>query len=72
MALTNQNCVNEDIERKLNSGNTFCHEDQNVLSSHLLSNKEKNRIYKIINFPVVLYGCEACSLTHSLMELSSS
>jgi hypothetical protein len=30
----------------------------------------KNKIYKFINIPVVLYGCEACSITirkeHSL------
>jgi hypothetical protein len=38
---------------------------QNVLPSHLLSKNVKTRIlvYKNINFPVVLYGCETWSLT---------
>jgi hypothetical protein len=33
---------------------------RNIVSSHLLS---KNRIYKTIILPVVLYGCETWSLT---------
>jgi hypothetical protein len=32
--LTNQTCINEEIESRLNSGNACCPEDQNVLSSH--------------------------------------
>jgi hypothetical protein len=59
MALTNQNRINEGIKRKLNSGNNCCHEGHNVLSSHLLSNKLKIKMYKIINFPPVLFEYEA-------------
>ena len=35
----------------------------NTLSSRLLSKNLKIKIYKIIILPVVLYGCEAWSLT---------
>jgi hypothetical protein len=35
----------------------------NVLSSYLLSKNIKIRIYKTIILPVILYGCETCSLT---------
>jgi hypothetical protein len=34
------------------------HAVQSLLSSRLLSKILKIRIYKTINFPVVLYGCE--------------
>jgi hypothetical protein len=34
-----------------------------ILSSHLLSENIKVRIYKTIIFPVVLYRCETWSLT---------
>ena len=33
------------------------------LSSNLLSNNIKNKIYRNIILPVVLYGCETWSLT---------
>jgi hypothetical protein len=36
---------------------------QNLLSSRLLSNNVKIRIYKTIILPLVLYGCETWSLT---------
>ena len=36
---------------------------QNRLSSRLLSNNLKIKIYRTIILPVVLYGCEAWSLT---------
>jgi hypothetical protein len=36
---------------------------QNLLSSRLLSKNLKIRLYRIIIFPVVLYGCETWSLT---------
>jgi hypothetical protein len=43
-----------------------CPSVQNLLSSRLLYKNVKIRIQKIIILPVVLYGCETCSLT--LME----
>jgi hypothetical protein len=61
--VTNQNLIQEEIKRRLNSGNTCYHSVQNLLSSRLLSKNLKIRIYKTIILPVVLYGCETWSLT---------
>jgi hypothetical protein len=47
----------------LKSGNAGCRSVQNLLSSSLLSKNLKIKIYRIINLPVVLYGCESWSLT---------
>jgi hypothetical protein len=49
----------------ITSGNACNHSVQNLLSSRLLSKNVKIRIHKLI-LPVVLYGCETCSLI--LME----
>jgi hypothetical protein len=61
--VTNQNLIQEEIKRRLNSGNACYHLVQNPLSSRLLSRNVKVRIYKTIILPVVLYGCETWSLT---------
>jgi hypothetical protein len=61
--VTNQNLIQEEIKRRLNSGNACYHSVQNLLSSRLLSKNVKVRIYKTIILPVVLYGCETWSLT---------
>jgi hypothetical protein len=61
--LTDQNCMHEEIKSRLNSGNACYHLVQNLLSSRLLSRNLKVEIYKSIILPVVLYGCEAWSLT---------
>jgi hypothetical protein len=61
--LTDQNCIHEDIKRRLNSGNACYHSVQSLLSSRLLSRNVKVKIYKTIIIPVVLYGCETLSLT---------
>jgi hypothetical protein len=60
--VTNQNLIQEEIKRRLNSGNARYHSVQNLLSSRLLS-KNVVRIYKTTILPVVLYGCETWSLT---------
>jgi hypothetical protein len=60
--VTNQNLIQEEINRRLNSGNACYHSVQNLLSSQLLSKKLKITIYKTIILPVVLYGCETLSL----------
>jgi hypothetical protein len=39
--VTNQNLIQEEIKRKLNSGNACYHSVQNLLSSHLLLKKCK-------------------------------
>jgi hypothetical protein len=61
--ITNRNLIQEEIKRRLNSGNACYHSVQNLLSSRLLSKNIKTRIYKTIILPVVLYGCETWSLT---------
>jgi hypothetical protein len=54
--------IEEEIKRRLNSGNTRYHSVQKLLPSHLLSKNVKIRIYKTVILPV-LYGCETWSLT---------
>jgi hypothetical protein len=63
MTVTNTNLVQEEIRRRMNSGNTGCLLIQNILSSRLLSKNLKIRIYKTIILHVVLYGCETWYLT---------
>jgi hypothetical protein len=63
MIITNQNLIQEDIKRRLNSGNVCYHSGQNLLSSRLLSRIINIRICKNIILPVVIYGCETWSLT---------
>jgi hypothetical protein len=58
-----EDLIQEEIKRRLNSGNACYHSVQNLLSSCLLSNNVKVRIYKTIILPVVLYVCETWSLT---------
>jgi hypothetical protein len=58
----NQNLIQEEIKRRLNSGNAYYHSVQNLLT-FLLSKNVKIRMYKTIILPVVLYGCEKWSLT---------
>jgi hypothetical protein len=61
--VTNQNLIQEQIKRRLNSDNACYYSFQNFLSYCLLSKNVKIRIYKTIILPVVLYGCEIWSLT---------
>jgi hypothetical protein len=61
--VTNQNLIQEEIKRIMNSGNACYHSVQNLLSSRLLSKTVKVRIYKTIILPVVPYGSETWSLT---------
>jgi hypothetical protein len=60
--VTNQNLIQEGTKRRLNSGNACYHSVENLLSS-LLSKNIKIVIYKSIILPVVLYWCEAWSMT---------
>jgi hypothetical protein len=62
MTVTNQNLIQEEIKRRLNSGNVYYYFVQDLWSSYLLSKNLKIRIYKTIILPVVLYGCETWSL----------
>jgi hypothetical protein len=61
--VTDKNLIQEEIKRRLNSGNACYHSVQNLLFSQLLSKNLKIRIYKTIILPLVLYGCETWSLT---------
>jgi hypothetical protein len=60
--IINQKLIQEEIKRRLNSGNACYHSVQNLLSSCLLSKIIKIRIYKTIILLVVLYGCKTWSL----------
>jgi hypothetical protein len=60
--VTNQNLIQEESRRRLNSGNACFHSVQNPLFSRPLSKYVEIRIYKIIALPVVLYGCKTWSL----------
>jgi hypothetical protein len=61
--LTDQTCMWEEIENRLNSGNACYRLVQSLLSSCLLSRNVKTKIYKTIILAVVLCGCETWSLT---------
>jgi hypothetical protein len=61
--LTDQNCMHEVINSRLNSGNTCCRSVHSLLSSRLLSRNLEVKIYKTLIVPVVLYGCETWSVT---------
>jgi len=50
-ALTNKNCIEEEIKSRLNSGNAFHHPVQKLLSYRLLSKNVKINIYKTIILP---------------------
>jgi len=62
-SLTNQNSIQEEIKIRLKSGNACYHSVQNLLSSSVLSKDTKIKTYRTIILHVVLYGCEAWSLT---------
>ena len=55
--LTSQNYIQEEIKSRLKLGNACYYSVQNLLSSSLLSNNSKIKIYRTIILPVVLYGC---------------
>jgi hypothetical protein len=54
--------ADDEIKSRLNSGNACYYSVQNLLSSRLISKNLKNKIYKTVILPVVLYGCETWSL----------
>jgi len=61
--LRNQKSIQEEIKRRLKSGNASYQSMRNLLSSNLLSKNLKIKIYRTIILPVVLYGCETWLLT---------
>jgi hypothetical protein len=52
--VTNQNMIQEQIKRRLNSGNACYHSVHNLLSSHLLSKNVKIRIWFCASVKLVL------------------
>jgi hypothetical protein len=54
MMITNENLIQREIRRRLNSGNACYHSVQNLLSSRMLSKNIKIRIYKTIILRVKL------------------
>jgi hypothetical protein len=60
--LTDQNCMHEELNSRLYSGNASYHSVQGLLSSRLLSTIIKVKIYKSRIWPIVLYGCGTWSL----------
>jgi hypothetical protein len=63
--VTNQNLIQDEIKRRLNSDNACYHLVQNLLSSRLLSKNVRIKIHlhKTIILLVGLYVCETWSLT---------
>jgi hypothetical protein len=61
--VTNQNSIQEEIKGRFNSGNAGCVSVQNILSSSLLPQNIKIKIYIILILRLVLFGCETWSLT---------
>jgi hypothetical protein len=61
--VTDQNLIQDEINKRLNSSNVCYCSVQNLLSSHLLSKNLIIRRYKTLILPVVLYGCEIWCLT---------
>jgi hypothetical protein len=61
--VTNQNLIQEEIKRRLHSGNACYYSVQNLLFCYLLAKNVTIQIYKTIILSVVLYGCETLSLT---------
>jgi hypothetical protein len=64
--VTNQNLIQQEIKRRLDSGNACYNSVGNRFASHLLTKNVKIRICKTRILPVVLYGSKTWSLT--LME----
>jgi hypothetical protein len=55
--------IKAEIKSRLKLGNACYYSVQNLLSSRLLSKNIKIKIFKTTILSVVLYGCEAWSLT---------
>jgi hypothetical protein len=60
---TNQKSIQEEIKRRLNSGNACYHLVQILMRSHLLSKDVEIIMHRTVILPVVLYGCDTWFLT---------
>ena len=59
--LKDQHSVHDKIKSRLKSRNACYHSVQKCLSSRLLSQNIKIKIYRTTNLPFDLYGCETWS-----------
>jgi hypothetical protein len=59
--VTNLNLLRAEIKSRLYSGNFCYHSVQNLLSSRLLSNNFRLKIYKTVVLPVVCMGANLVS-----------
>jgi hypothetical protein len=62
-AVTNENCIHEEIKSRLQSRDVCYHSIYCLFSSCLLCRNLEVKIYKTMILPVLLYGCETYSLT---------
>jgi hypothetical protein len=60
--VANQNLIQEEMKRILHSEHASYYSVQNLLFTPLLSEYVKIRIYKTVILPLVLHGCNTCSL----------
>jgi hypothetical protein len=56
--LANKSSIHEEIKRRQKSGNSYYHSLQNLLTFSFLSKHIKAMIWKAVNLPVTLYGCQ--------------
>jgi hypothetical protein len=61
--VSDQNVIQEEIERRFKSGDACYQSVQNLPSSRLLSKNMNIKIQRTLILSVVLYGCETWSLT---------
>jgi hypothetical protein len=61
MTVTNKNLIQEEIKRRLNSGNACYHSVQYLLSTHLLSKNLRMSKHGTIFLPFILYGGDTWS-----------
>jgi hypothetical protein len=66
MAVTNQNCIYEEIKSKLKLENAWCHSAKNILTSHLLCKNVNIKMYVTIILPFVFMGVQS-GLSHTEM-----
>ena len=67
-----QNSIHKEIKCRPKAGNSSYYSVQTFLSSWLLFKNFKNKIYKTIKSPVVLYVCETWSHTLLVFEKQNS
>jgi hypothetical protein len=58
-----QNCIDEQIKNRTNSGNIWYNAVQKLLSFYLKHKNVNVKIHKTVSLPAVLYGYEAWFLT---------